>query len=143
MDYVLIISAVSALHGAVIMLVVCLGARGGMERNQNVGIRIWSTMSSHRAWVAGHGAAVPWCWAVVLGRRRALGGVPARLRGAPPGRRAAGRCCDPDCARCRDRLRGAGPAAGAWACDRAAKRVLVQEHLEEEHGAGADRRWPR
>lgn len=41
MDYVLIISAVSALHGAVIMLVVCLGARSGMERNQNVGIRIW------------------------------------------------------------------------------------------------------
>lgn len=86
--------------------------------------------------MAGHGAAVPWCWAgVVLSAGFLL--VSAVLH------RDAAQLDD---AVTRTVL-GAGIGSvvlvlllGAWACDRAAKRVLVQEHLEEEHGAGADRR---
>lgn len=131
MEHALIIAAVSTLHGAVIMLVVCVGARGGgMERNHTVGIRIWSTTSSHRAWAAGHGAAVPWCWAgVVLSGIFLITAVVLHQddEGLSEGLRQA--------------VLGFGIGSvvvvlllAIWAADRAAKRILVEEHLEEEYG---------
>lgn len=51
-------------HGAVVVIAVCYAGRGNSERNHLIGIRIWSTMSSDRAWQAGHRAAVPWSWAL-------------------------------------------------------------------------------
>lgn len=134
MDYALIIAAVVALHASGIMLAVCFAA-GGMERNHTVGIRIWSTMSSQRAWAAGHRAAVPGCWAgvVISGLLLAVAVVLHR-----------------DQERLSDSLQHAvlwptlsavalALLAAGWACDRAAKRILVLEHLEEEQGLDADR----
>ncbi|GAA1454715.1 SdpI family protein [Nesterenkonia lacusekhoensis] len=134
MDYALIIASVVSLHAAVIMLAVCFAAGGGMERNNTVGIRIWSTMSSQRAWTAGHRAAVPWCWASVVISVVFLIVAVVLHR---------------DEERLSSSLQHAvmWPAVGAvvlvllvagWACDRAAKRALVLEHLGEEHG-GDDR----
>lgn len=131
MDYVLIIAAVSTLHGAVIMLVVCVAARGGgMERNHTIGIRIWSTMSSHRAWAAGHGAAAPWCWAGVV--LSVLFLITAVVLHRDDERLSEG---------LQNSVLGAGIGSvvlvlllAIWAADRAAKRVLVEEHLEEEYG---------
>ncbi len=132
MDFALIIGSVSTLHAAVIMLVICIGARGGgMERNQNIGIRIWSTMSSHRAWAAGHGAAVPWCWAGLTLSAVFLAAAVVLYR---------------DAEQFGEGLLRTALATGVvsvvlplllsiWAADRAAKRVLVEEHLEEEHGS--------
>lgn len=57
MDPVNLVLPVGLMNASVITLAVCIGGRNGSARNSMVGIRLWSTKSSHAAWVSGNRAA--------------------------------------------------------------------------------------
>ncbi|MFA4082906.1 SdpI family protein [Mycobacteroides salmoniphilum] len=57
---------VSAAFVVVVISVTWRAATGYLARNQTMGIRIPSTMSSENAWRAGHRAALPVMWLLVL-----------------------------------------------------------------------------
>lgn len=116
------------LQCALLLFAVCFSARSGSQRNDIIGIRMWSTMSSHHAWIAGHRAAAPWTMVVLLVSIVSLGsGIWIyRDEGALPASTVPWHT-------------GLSVIAFLAAvvlvvrrADRAAKRTLADEHLAEE-----------
>ena len=132
MEPVTLLLPVGLMHAAVVTVAVCIGGRSGSARSSMVGIRLWSTMSSHGAWVAGHRAAVPWSWGL-------MGiGVATLVWGLVMVASDEGHTSDPTALYMTVTIAAFLLTFGimTWRADRAAKQTLVEEHLAEEADDG-------
>ena len=67
MDPMMLILPAGLIQGALIVVVTCHGNSGPRaERNDLIGIRLWSTTFSKEAWQAGHRAAIFYSWLLMV-----------------------------------------------------------------------------